>query len=650
MHTGRTLHASHFAFLRGVVQGLPASSMWDRYLELEGESTDERVVKRLTRQLREDLALLALRAGKPGSSRLLRLDLRELGAKRQQALEDHKAQAEQARRYLAPAPAAPVVPTLEEFVAEHGLEDFSEVEQLEAFESVHGRDRRETALARLIKKQLALINELAVQASRRPKLEDVVEAWLPARLHVRLKAAGIMTLYGLAKAMLEAPRTWINRVPGLGEKKAAQLRQWLEDERLLSRDGAPGQAGSALVVLSEPAKTLSEQAAVVLRTPGDFARAHNLLGAQDDVQAVQIWLSGLSGHTQRAYRKEAERVALWAALVLRRPLSSLTYEDLLRYRDFLLDPQPREQWVGPPGMPRTDPRWRPFSGPLSPASATHALRIVGALYTFWTAKGYVQGNPAAGIRVEQAKRSLRQQFGARTLKEGDLEVLLQSLGHTPKDRRTHLALELLYATGIRSSELLGAKFSDLEWFEAGEVRGWMLYVLGKGSKVRNVPVPAELIEQAQDLARLRGVQVDLAQGILPASPLLGHVGPKVAQVARDVHGAQVPPQVPPDAPLAYETFFNAIKDHVRKVAQDLRLLGDAEQAARAARIEQASAHWLRHTFATEALAEGADRGVVQENLGHASAAMLSVYSSVSEQRRLQAMSKFWKSRVPGAST
>jgi site-specific recombinase XerD len=102
-----------------------------------------------------------------------------------------------------------------------------------------------------------------------------------------------------------------------------------------------------------------------------------------------------------------------------------------------------------------------------------------------------------------------------------------------------------------------------------------------------------------------------------------------------------PKPLDPHSPISYSTFFDAIKDHVRKVAQDLRLRGDT---ARAARIEQASAHWLRHTFATEALAAGADRGVVQENLGHASAAMLSVYSSVAEQRRLQAMSSFWKSR------
>lgn len=629
MQACRTLHASHFAFLRGVVQGLPAAGMWDRYLQLEGESTDERVVKRLTRQIREDLALLALRAGKPGSSRLLRLDLRALNAAREQAQAGHKAQAEQARRYLVPQPPPPTVPTLEEFVAEHGLEDFSEVEQLEAFESVHGRDRRETVLARLIKKQLALINELSVHASRRPKLEDVVEAWLPARLHVRLKSAGIMTLYGLAKAMRDAPRTWMNRVPGLGEKKAAQLRQWLEAEQLLGAQ-ASGADARAVVMLENTGRTLSEQAAVVLRTPGAFAREHNLLGAQDDVQAVKIWLDGLSGHTQRAYRKEAERLALWAALALGKPLSGLTHEDLLRYRDFVLDPQPREQWVGPAGMPRNDPRWRPFSGPLSPASATHALRIVGALYTFWTAKGYVHGNPASGIRVEQAKRSLRQQFGARTLKEGDLEVLLQSLGTTPKERRTRLAIELLYATGIRSSELLGAKFSDLEWFETGDVAGWLLYVLGKGGKVRNVPVPAELLQEAQELARLRGAQVDLARGVLPDSPILGHVGAPVARPGASLK---------PDAPLSYETFFNAIKDHVRKVAQDLRLQGEA---ARAARIEQASAHWLRHTFATEALAAGAERGVVQENLGHASAAMLSVYSSVAEERRMEAMARFWK--------
>jgi len=52
--------------------------------------------------------------------------------------------------------------------------------------------------------------------------------------------------------------------------------------------------------------------------------------------------------TQRAYRKEAERLILWAIVERARALSSLTTDDAIAYRAFLRRPMPRERWVGPP--------------------------------------------------------------------------------------------------------------------------------------------------------------------------------------------------------------------------------------------------------------------------------------------------------------
>jgi hypothetical protein len=69
--------------------------------------------------------------------------------------------------------------------------------------------------------------------------------------------------------------------------------------------------------------------------------------------------------TQRAYRKEAERLFLWAIVERDRALSSLTTEDAIAYRSFMRRPTPRERWVGPVRA-RSSPEWRPFSGGLSP--------------------------------------------------------------------------------------------------------------------------------------------------------------------------------------------------------------------------------------------------------------------------------------------
>ncbi|MGQ3179798.1 MAG: hypothetical protein ACT6SC_19585, partial [Blastomonas fulva] len=69
--------------------------------------------------------------------------------------------------------------------------------------------------------------------------------------------------------------------------------------------------------------------------------------------------------TQRSYRKEAERLLLWATLERGKPLSSLTADDVGAYADFLVSPP--AAWCGPRHHQRWSPMWRPFEGALSPS-------------------------------------------------------------------------------------------------------------------------------------------------------------------------------------------------------------------------------------------------------------------------------------------
>jgi hypothetical protein len=72
------------------------------------------------------------------------------------------------------------------------------------------------------------------------------------------------------------------------------------------------------------------------------------LKARIDYEAVQVWLSLHEAvATQRAYRKEAERLSLWAVVERGCALSSLAIEDAVAYRAFLRRPSPRLRWVGP---------------------------------------------------------------------------------------------------------------------------------------------------------------------------------------------------------------------------------------------------------------------------------------------------------------
>lgn len=75
--------------------------------------------------------------------------------------------------------------------------------------------------------------------------------------------------------------------------------------------------------------------------------ASRQITADDDLAAVAAWLARYAGvpGTVATYRKEAERLILWAILQHGKPLSSLTHEDLLLYERFLADPQPAWRWV-----------------------------------------------------------------------------------------------------------------------------------------------------------------------------------------------------------------------------------------------------------------------------------------------------------------
>ncbi|MEL5850157.1 MAG: hypothetical protein U7M05_12480, partial [Candidatus Igneacidithiobacillus chanchocoensis] len=97
----RRLGLPQFAFLRGYVNGLPLEDLWDRYLYIDGDPHDERLAKRALKEIREAMAQVALRGGKPGTARLLRMRLQAKPS----------------------TDAASRVPTVAEFAEEQGIED-----------------------------------------------------------------------------------------------------------------------------------------------------------------------------------------------------------------------------------------------------------------------------------------------------------------------------------------------------------------------------------------------------------------------------------------------------------------------------------------------------------------------------------------------
>ncbi|HKY64679.1 MAG TPA: site-specific tyrosine recombinase XerD [bacterium] len=198
-------------------------------------------------------------------------------------------------------------------------------------------------------------------------------------------------------------------------------------------------------------------------------------------------------------------------------------------------------------------------------------------------------DPTLNVELPKLGRALPQVLNAQ-----EIDALLkQPDPTTPLGRRDRAMLELLYATGLRVSELVGLQLRDLH-FEAGFVR-----VLGKGSKERLVPVGRSALECLKEYLEL--ARPKLTAKRLSDALFLSRRGAKMTR----------------------QQFFLLLKDYARQAGIK----------------KEISPHKLRHSFATHLLGGGADLRSVQVMLGHADLATTQVYTHVSPDR-LKAIHKF----------
>lgn len=346
------------------------------------------------------------------------------------------------------------------------------------------------------------------------------------------------------------------------------------------------------------------------------------LSAQDDRAAVLAWLARYadSPATLASYRKEAERLMLWAVWQHGAALSDLTHEDFLLYQRFLADPQPAERWVIAQGQKpaRQSPLWRPFAGPLSSASQRQAISILNAMLTWLVAAGYLASNPLA---LSRKRKRLNPPTVSRFLPQESWQAVKTTIQAMPMEtarEKLHAArvrwlFSLLYLGGLRVSEVVHTTMGDLIERRSTDGRTrWWLQVVGKGEKSRLIPVTDEWMEELQ---RYR-----LANG-------LGAM----------VHADPTPLLLPiigkgqPIKPMARSAIHEIVKKVVRESAARLRAQGSEFEAV-AAHLEQASTHWMRHTAGSH-LSEKADIKVVRDNLGHSNISTTSIYLHTEDDQR-----------------
>lgn len=462
------------------------------------------------------------------------------------------------------------------------------------------------------------IDALRIAPEPVPKITDDVGLWLSARAANALYAQDIKTL---AQLTVRVPRRrrWWTMVPGLGAKGARQIEAFFAAHPQLTERARE-------LMVSEAVQTVVPWER--LKVPEELNGMHgtfrgppssSTLSADNDYEAVQAWLAlHESNATKRAYRKEAERLILWAVVERGRALSSLRTEDATAYRSFLRNPTPRSRWIGSP-QTRFSPEWRPFAAGLSPRSTAYALSVIGAMFRWLIEQRYVVANPFAGIKVRGGARSTPMDEG-RVFSEGEWAIIRAvanglewSYGWKPlAAQRLRFVLDFAYATGLRSSEFVGATLGQIETDVHGD--HW-LKLVGKGSKAGKVALPPLARVALDNYLMQRGVPTTPAMW-KPSTPLIADLQPESGQNR-----------------ITSSRLWNVTKRFFVTTADAI----EAESPKTADKLRRASPHWMRHTHATHALARGAELTTVRDNLRHASVSTTSVYLHTDQAKRARQM-------------
>ena len=276
---------------------------------------------------------------------------------------------------------------------------------------------------------------------------------------------------------------------------------------------------------------------------------------------------GLSAHTLAAYRSDIARFTRWRQKFAPGPLAQVKIGDLTGFVDHLVG-------LG-----------------LAPTSIGRNLAALSTFYRYLIYDGKLAQNVAKLLVAPAVWDRLPVVLGPasvdRLMEAPNLETTL--------GRRDRAALETLYASGCRASEVVGLRVRDLD-LARGSAR-----CVGKGNKERLVPLGSR-------------ARAALESYLKRDRPVLLAGRPGIDQVFATIRGR----------PLSRAGLWQIVKTH----------------AAAAGLSPDVSPHTLRHSFATHLLAGGADLRVVQEMLGHVSIATTQIYTRVELSRLREVHAKF----------
>jgi len=292
--------------------------------------------------------------------------------------------------------------------------------------------------------------------------------------------------------------------------------------------------------------------------PTDDKKVNELLDAYFDHLRVE---RGLARNTLEAYGGDLAEFIQWVAGTLGRPLRDVRAEDL---RFYVLEKR---------------------QGGMSARSVRRKASSLRGLFRFLQKEGYMDEDPTELLEVPRLGTPL-----PKNLTLGEVERLLAQPDPTePLGLRNQAMLELLYATGLRVSELLALRLRDLN-LEVGYVVAY-----GKGKKERLVPVGEVALEKLKEY--LSAVRPALAKSAKARHVFLNRSG----------------------RGLSRQGFWKLLHRY----------------ALQAGIRSSVTPHVLRHSFATHLLERGADLRSVQLMLGHASITTTQIYTHLNREKLKQ---------------
>lgn len=220
---------------------------------------------------------------------------------------------------------------------------------------------------------------------------------------------------------------------------------------------------------------------------------------------------------------------------------------------------------------------------LNPRSISHYITVLNSFYSFLLVEtNLISKNPCDKIIIPKQTKKL-----PNYLSEQEIDKLLNIKTITPYDFRNKAMLELLYATGLRVSELCNLKINDIDFDSC------FLRVMGKGKKERIVPVSDTALKYLKDYIT-----------IYRNSILKNHTS-EYLFISNNLTN------------ITRQGFFKILK----------------KECQRSGITKEVSPHVLRHSFATHLLRHGADLRIIQELLGHEDISTTQIYAHLINEKK-----------------